>query len=49
MTESTMNEPTAWTPMTLRRVGDVGLVMRRKSGRGFDGGQWTRRRKRRRR
>jgi hypothetical protein len=37
-----------WTEMSLRRVGDVGLVMRRKSGSRRDGGFLPRRKKGRR-
>lgn len=39
-------QPRVWQPMTLRWVGDVGLVMTRKSGRVHDS-FWHRRRKRR--
>ncbi len=36
---------TPWTEMSLRRVGDVGLVMRRKSGSRRDGSFLPRRKK----
>lgn len=40
-------QQTAWKPMELRRVGDVGMVMHRKSGRRHDSGfRHSRRRKR---